>query len=79
MLPDTIPEPTLQLDEHRGRVEALGTRRRTENHVIARANYRMTPTSNLSFTYTRNRPSGLDPRYNFNGANDREYIYVQNR
>ena len=79
LLMDTIPEPTLQLDEFRGRTEAVGTRRRTENHVIARADYRTMPTSNLSFTYTRNRPFGLDPRYNLNGANDREYTYVQDR
>ena len=47
---DTIPEPTLQLDEFRGRVETVGTRERTENHWIARADYRTTSTSNLSFT-----------------------------
>ena len=79
LLMDTIPEPSLQLDEYRGRVEAVGTRRRTENHVIARADFRPTSTSNLSFTYTRNRPFGLDPRYNLNGANDREYTYIQDR
>ena len=79
MLMDTIPEPTLLLDENRGRVESVGTRERTENHVIARADYRPTQTSNLSFTYTRNRPFGLDPRYNLNGANDREYTYIQDR
>ncbi len=79
MLMDTIPEPTLLLDENRGRVETVGGRQRTENHVIARADYRLTDTGNLSFTYTRNRPFGLDPRYNLNGANDREYTYVQDR
>ncbi len=79
MLMDTIPEPTLVLDEYRGRTEMVGSRERTENHIVARADYRVTDTSNLSFTYTRNRPFGLDPRYNLNGANDREYKYVQDR
>ncbi len=79
LLLDTIPEPSLLFDEYRGRVESVGIRERTENHVIARADYRVTDTSNLSFTYTRNRPFGLDPRYNLNGANDREYTYVQDR
>ncbi len=79
LLMDTIPQPTLLLDENRGRVETVGSRQRTENHVIARADYRLTDTGNLSFTYTRNRPFGLDPRYNLNGANDREYTYVQDR
>ena len=76
---DTIPEPTVLFDEYRGRTENVGSRERRENHVIARADYRVTDTSNLSFTYTRNRPFGLDPRYNLNGANDREYAYVQDR
>ncbi len=79
MLMDTIPEPTLLFDEYRGRTETVGSRERSENHVIARGDYRVTNTSNLSFTYTRNRPFGLDPRYNLNGANDREYKYVQDR
>ena len=79
MLMDTIPEPTLLFDEYRGRTEMVGSRERRENHVVARADYRATNTSNLSFTYTRNRPFGLDPRYNLNGANDREYTYVQDR
>ena len=79
MLMDTIPEPTLLFDEYRGRAEKVGSRERTENHIVARADYRVTDTSNLSFTYTRNRPFGLDPRYNLNGANDREYKYVQDR
>ena len=79
MLMDTIPEPTLLFDEYRGRTETVGSRERRENHVIARGDYRVTDTSNLSFTYTRNRPFGLDPRYNLNGANDREYTYVQDR
>ena len=79
MLMDTIPEPVLLFDEYRGRTEKVGSRERRENHVIARADYRVTETSNLSFTYTRNRPFGLDPRYNLNGANDREYTYVQDR
>ncbi len=78
-LMDTIPEPNLLLDENRGRVETVGTRLRRENHLIARADYRITDTSNLSFIYTRNRPFGGDPRYNLNHANDREYIYRTDR
>ncbi len=76
---DSIPQPTLLLDENRGRVETVGSRVRRENHLIARADYRITDTSNLSFIYTRNRPFGGDPRYNLNNANDREYIYRTDR
>ncbi len=71
LLMDTIPEPNVLLDENRGRVEAVGSRERTENHAVLRGDYRVTDTSNLSFTYTRSRPFGLDPRYNLNHANDR--------
>ena len=78
-LMDTIPQPTLILDENRGRVETAGNRERTENHVVSRADYRVTDSSNLSFVYTRNRPFGLDPRYNLNHANDRTYDYRTDR
>ena len=76
---DTIPQPSLILDENRGRFEGAGNRERTENHVVSRADYRVTDSSNLSFVYTRNRPFGLDPRYNLNHANDRTYDYRTDR
>jgi outer membrane receptor protein involved in Fe transport len=76
---DTIPEPTVVLDEFRGRVETVGTRERRDNTLNLRADYRPEDNSNLSFSYTRGRPFGLDPRYNLNGANDREYSYINNR
>ena len=81
MLLDTLPQPSIILDEAngRGRFEGAGLRKRSEDHVVAKADYRVTDLSNLSFTYSRNRPFGLDPRYNLNGSNDRTYEYFQDR
>lgn len=81
MLMDTLPRPTLIRDAEngRGRFEGAGLRRRTENHVILKGDIRVTNLSNLSLTYSRNRPFGLDPRFNLNGSNDRTYEYFQDR
>ena len=66
-------------DPYRGRYEAAGSRVRRENHVVVRTDYRPTDSGQLSYSYTRNRPFGGDPRYALNGANDREYIYRTDR
>ena len=62
-----------------GRWRGLGTRRRTENHIVAKADMAVFNGANLSFTYTRLRPFTLDPRPNPNGANDREFPNRQDR
>ncbi|MGI8782320.1 MAG: carboxypeptidase regulatory-like domain-containing protein, partial [Acidobacteriota bacterium] len=79
LLMDLLPEPVVPLDENRGRFEGAGDRKRKENHVIARGDYRPTQAGNLSLTYTRNRPFGLDPNFMLNGSNDRIYEYLQDR
>ncbi|MBI1898729.1 MAG: TonB-dependent receptor [Acidobacteria bacterium] len=79
LLMDLIPRPTVILDQNRGRFEGAGNRTSKENHVVARADFRPTQAGNLSFTYTRNRPFGLNPSYFLNGANDRTYDYLQDR
>lgn len=76
---DTIPSPSTIFDENRGRAEKVGAEERRDNTLNLRGDYRPTDNGNLSFSYTRGRPFGLDPRYNLNGANDREYIYIQDR
>jgi outer membrane receptor protein involved in Fe transport len=78
---DTIPEGTNPIagNIYRSNFEGVGSRSRTENHVILRGDYRPTDSGQLSYTYTRNRPIGIDPRINLNGANDREYIYRTDR
>ena len=78
---DTLPAATRPIEGniYQGRFEGVGSRERTENHVILRGDYRPTDSGQLSYTYTRNRPIGIDPRINLNGANDREYIYRTDR
>jgi outer membrane receptor protein involved in Fe transport len=79
LLLDTLPEPTVPLSADLGRFEGAGQRQRTENHVVARGDVLLTKASSLTFAYTRNRPFGLDPRFNLNGSNDRTYQYAQDR
>ncbi len=81
LLMDTLPQPTIILDaaNGRGRFEGSSLARKTENHVILKGDVRVTPLSNLAVTYSRNRPFGMDPRYNLNGSNDRTYEYFQDR
>jgi outer membrane receptor protein involved in Fe transport len=66
-------------DDYIGRWEGAGSRERTEDHFVVRGDYSPTPSSNLSFTYSRNRPFGLDPRFNTGNDNDRTYQYFQDR
>jgi len=78
---DTLPQPTFfnDNDDYIARFEGASNRERTEAHAVIRTDLTPTPGSNLSFTYSRNRPFGLDPRINLNGANDRTYAYIQDR
>ena len=62
-----------------GRWRGLGTRRRTENHVVGKIDMSVMNGANLSFTYTRLRPFTLEPRPNPNNANDREFPNQQDR
>ena len=78
---DTLPEPNFLRDgdDFIGRFEGASNRERTENSAVIRGDYSPTPGSNISMTYSRNRPFGLDPRINLNNANDRTYGYIQDR
>ncbi len=78
---DTLPKPNFLRDgdDYIARYEGASTRERTENSAVIRTDWTPTPGSNLSFTYSRNRPFGLDPRINLNNANDRTYKYVQDK
>jgi outer membrane receptor protein involved in Fe transport len=62
-----------------GMWRGLGERRRTENHIVAKADVSMFNGANLGVTYTRMRPFTLEPRPNPNNANDREFPNEQDR
>jgi hypothetical protein len=62
-----------------GMWRGLGERRRTENHIVAKADVSMSNGANLGVTYTRLRPFTLEPRPNPNNANDREFPNEQDR
>lgn len=81
ILMDTLPQPTVPIDDDRGRFEGAGLRKMTENHFVVKGDLLnlLTQGSNLTVAYTRNRPYGLEPRSNLNGANDRTYDYLQDR
>ena len=55
-----------------GRWRGLGTRKRTENHIVAKGDVAVFNGANLGVTYTRLRPFTLEPRPVLNNANDRE-------
>lgn len=76
---DTLPLPNSPINDDIGRFEDIRNLTSRENHVLAKGDFRLTPLSNLAFTYTRMRPFGLEPRYNVNGLNDRTYEYKQDR
>ena len=42
-----------------GRWRGLGVRRRSENHIVAKTDMALMNGANLSFTYTRLRPSSI--------------------
>jgi hypothetical protein len=62
-----------------GRWRGLGLRKRSENHIVAKADVSVFNGANLGLTYTRLRPFTLDPRPVLNNANDREFPNEQDR
>jgi len=67
------------VDPQVGRWRGLGTRRRTENHIVAKGDVAVFSGANAAVTYTRLRPFTLEPRPVLNNANDREYPNEQDR
>jgi hypothetical protein len=82
---DALPMPTETVitggavNTQVGRWRGLGTRRRTENHIVAKGDVAVWNGANLGLTYTRLRPFTLDPRPNPNNINDREFPNEQDR
>ena len=62
-----------------GRWRGLGTRLRSENHIVAKGDVAVWNGANLGVTYTRLRPFTLDPRPHLNNSNDREFPNEQDR
>jgi hypothetical protein len=83
---DAFPMPTEPIvstagvvDPNRGRYRGLGTRERTENHIVAKADYAVMNGANLAVTYTRMEPWTHIPRFFVNGANDQDVPQEQDR
>jgi hypothetical protein len=83
---DILPLPTEPIvssagvvNEQVGRWRGLGTRKRSENHIVAKGDIAVFNGANLAVTYTRLRPFTLDPRPHLNNSNDREYPNEQDR
>jgi hypothetical protein len=83
---DILPLPTEEIissagvvNPQVGRYRGLGTRKRSENHVVAKGDVSVWNGANLGVTYTRLRPFTLDPRVHLNNSNDREYPNEQDR
>jgi hypothetical protein len=62
-----------------GMWRGLGTRKRSENHIVAKADMALFNGANLGLTYTRLHPFTLEPRPVLNNANDREHPNEQDR
>ena len=83
---DTFPAPTENIvstagvvDPNRGRFRGLGTRERTENHIVAKGDLSVRNGANLAVTYTRMRPWTHIPRFFTNGSNDQDVPNAQDR
>jgi hypothetical protein len=76
---EPIVSTTGVVDSRIGRWRGLGTRRRTENHIVAKGDVAVVNGANLAVTYTRLRPFTLEPRPVLNNANDREFPNEQDR
>ncbi len=76
---DMLPLPNVAINDDIGRFEGVRSATSRENHTITKIDYRITPSHNLAFNYTRMRPFGADPSYYIGGANDRTFEYVQDR
>jgi hypothetical protein len=62
-----------------GMWRGLGTRKRSENHIVAKGDLALFNGANLGMTYTRLHPFTLEPRPVLNNANDREHPNQQDR
>jgi hypothetical protein len=67
------------VDPRVGRARGLGTRLRSENHVVGKGDVAIANGANLAVTYTRLRPFTLEPRLVEDNANDREHPNEQDR
>lgn len=78
---DTLPLPTEPHPTNPDLGFFLGARNRgaRENHVVVKGDVRLTQGSQLSATYTRNRPYVLSPAFNVNQSNDRFWRTRQDR
>lgn len=83
---NTLPMPTEPVvsssgvvDTRVGRYRGIGTRKRSENHVILRGDLTPFTGATLATTYTRMRPWTLEPRLNVDGSNDRVFPNEQDR
>ncbi len=83
---DAFPLPTESIvstagvvDPNRGRFRGLGTRLRTENHIVAKGDFSVKNGANLAVTYTRMRPWTHIPRFFVNGVNDQDVPNAQDR
>jgi len=76
---DAMPLPNEPINADIGRFNGVGTRRRHENHVVAKSDLSVASGGNLSVTFTRMRPFTRTPTPTVNGANDREYPNEQDR
>ena len=82
---DTMPMPTEDIvsssgvvNADYGRYRGIGTRKRTENHVVFKTDLSVR-NAVLSTTYTRMRPWTIPPRINVNNSNDRIFPNEQDR
>jgi hypothetical protein len=76
-----MPQPNVlnPNDAYRARFEGAGNRERKEDHMVIRTDWAPIASGNLSFTYSRQRPFGLEPRFQLNNFNDRTFEYIQDR
>jgi outer membrane receptor protein involved in Fe transport len=74
---DTLPLPNVPVNTDIGNFEGIRNSLSSDNHLLLKGDYRITPSSNFAVTYTRLRPYGLDP--NVVQANDRTYNYTTDR
>jgi hypothetical protein len=75
---DPLPLPNTPVNADVGRYIGVGTRTRSENHVVAKSDVSIF-NGNLSSTYSRSRPYTISPSATVNGANDTIYPNEQDR
>ena len=73
------PLPTSPINADIGTTDGIRNSISHDNHLVLKGDAHLTSNSNLTFTYTRMRPYGLDPSYLLDGGNDRTFKYVSDR